>query len=113
MKKIINPWGFEEIIEINDNYMVKRLYMKKNHRCSLQYHEFKTETVLVISGKLKVLYCKNKNSLKEVLLIPNQTITLKPFEIHRMESKEDTIYFESSTHEINDVIRIEDDYKRL
>ena len=41
-KKIINkPWGREEVIEINNKFMVKKLFMKKGHRCSLQYHEKK------------------------------------------------------------------------
>lgn len=42
MTKIIEkPWGSEEIIEINEIYMFKKLLMKKGHRCSLQYHEHK------------------------------------------------------------------------
>ena len=32
--------------------MFKRLFMKKNHQCSLQYHNIKKESIYVISGKL-------------------------------------------------------------
>ena len=113
MKKIEKPWGFEKLIEINDKYMVKKLFMKKNHRCSLQYHEFKQETIYVLSGKLRVLYGKNKTQLKEKILITNENINLKPYVVHRMEGIEDTYYLESSTPETEDVIRIEDDYKRI
>ena len=47
MNKIIKkPWGSEEIIEINKKFMFKKLYMKKNHQCSLQLHNKKKESVL-------------------------------------------------------------------
>ena len=52
MKFIEKPWGSEEVIEINEKYMVKKLTMKKNHRCSFQYHDFKKETIYVLSGDL-------------------------------------------------------------
>ena len=40
-KIIEKPWGFEELIELNDKYCLKKLFMKKGNRCSLQYHEKK------------------------------------------------------------------------
>ena len=36
MKIIEKPWGKEEVIEINEKYMMKKLTMWKGHRCSLQ-----------------------------------------------------------------------------
>ena len=39
INKIEKPWGHEELLEINNNYVVKRLFMKKGEQCSLQYHE--------------------------------------------------------------------------
>ena len=61
MKKKIKPWGYEKLIELNKNYLVKILFMKKNHRCSLQYHNKKKETILVLNGKLQIeLQKKNK-----------------------------------------------------
>ena len=37
MRNIIKkPWGHEELLEKNNKYMFKKLYMKKGHRCSLQ-----------------------------------------------------------------------------
>ena len=44
MKKIKKPWGSEEIIELNKKFCVKKILMKKKHRCSLQYHKKKIET---------------------------------------------------------------------
>lgn len=37
--KIIKPWGFEVLLEKNNICVLKKLFMKKNHRCSLQYHK--------------------------------------------------------------------------
>ena len=51
---ISKPWGSEELIEVNENYVVKKLYMKKGHQCSLQYHENKHETVYVLDGEIKL-----------------------------------------------------------
>ncbi len=40
-KKINKPWGNEELIELNKSYCFKKLFMKKGHRCSLQFHKKK------------------------------------------------------------------------
>ena len=113
MKKIDKPWGYEELIEINSSYMFKRLKMKKGHRCSLQYHKKKKETIFVISGKLRVYMGSREDALESKIFKPGDTVTIPPGLIHRMEGIEDTIYLESSTPEIDDVIRIIDDYKRI
>ena len=34
--------------------VLKKLVMHKGHRCSLQYHEQKHETIFVLEGKLKI-----------------------------------------------------------
>ena len=112
MKYISKPWGSEEVIEKNDQYMVKKLKMYQGHRCSLQYHINKTETIYVLSGILKIYTGKNKISLDEKLYYPNDSITIKAGLIHRMEAMEESIYLEASTPEIEDVVRISDDYER-
>ena len=112
MNLIQKPWGKEEIIEKNDRYMFKRLTMKQGHRCSLQYHEYKHETIYILQGKLKIYLGSNKDNLKEHIFIPQESISLKPGLVHRMEAIEDCIYLEASSPEIDDVIRLSDDYKR-
>ena len=111
-KQIKKPWGAEEIIEINEKYMVKKLTMKVDHRCSLQYHEKKRETIFVLSGKLRVIYGETLETLITTELDPGDTLTLLPGIIHRMEGASDAIYLEASTPEMEDVIRISDDYNR-
>lgn len=108
IQHIDKPWGYEEILETNEKYTVKRLFMKQGHQCSYQYHEYKMETIVSLSGKLHIIY-----EDKEVVLNPGDVTTIKQLEKHRMAARgEDALYLECSTSELDDVIRIEDDYGR-
>ena len=111
-KKIIKPWGYELLIEKNNKYMFKKLFMKKGHRCSLQYHQKKMETFFVVKGHLKLYHGKSKKNLKIKRFKSGDYLTIKPKYIHRMEAVINTTYLEASTPEINDVIRLIDDYGR-
>ncbi len=113
MKNIIKkPWGSEELISKSKKYILKKLIMKKNHRCSLQYHNIKHETIYVLEGKLRVLLGKNRKNLKTFILNKNQTIVVKPKMVHRMEAIKKSVYLEASTPQLSDVVRILDDYNR-
>lgn len=112
MTVISKPWGQEELLEHNQQYVVKRLTMHKGHRCSIQYHEKKMETVYLLSGKLKLYIGNDANKLNEKIMLPNDHLTIIPHVIHRMEAIEDSIYLEASTPELDDVVRLKDDYKR-
>lgn len=113
MGKIIEkPWGSEDVIEINESYMLKKLFMKKGHRCSLQYHEHKKETIYVLTGQLRILCGESKDLLEAKMYTVGECITIGPNIIHRMEAVEDCEYLEASTPEMDDVIRLSDDYQR-
>jgi len=107
--RIDKPWGFEEIVESNDKYTVKRIFMKSKCQCSYQYHIKKLETILVLSGELAIrVEGKNK------IFTPGEFITIQPLVKHRMAAlKENTFYIECSTSELDDVVRIEDEYGRI
>ena len=51
-------------------------------------------------------------SLDEIIMRPHDSLTLEPFKIHRMEAVEDAVYLEASTPELDDVIRLQDEYGR-
>jgi mannose-6-phosphate isomerase-like protein (cupin superfamily) len=106
------PWGYEELVECNDKYVVKKLFMKKGHACSIQYHELKTETILVFSGKLNIYIGSSLETLEKREYQPGETVTIKPYTVHRMEAVEDCIYYETSTNELWDVVRLQDNYGR-
>ena len=112
IKTIEKPWGKEEILELNEKYMLKRLTMFKNSRCSLQYHNKKRETIYVLSGELKILQGTSKYNLNEQVYKSGDTITIEPLIIHRMEGISESVYLEASTPDIDDTVRIEDDYNR-
>jgi mannose-6-phosphate isomerase len=111
-KKTEKPWGFEELIEINSLYMLKKLTMWAGHRCSLQYHNTKRETIYILSGVLKITQGNNIQELSSNLYMKGDTLTIPPGLIHRMEGIEDAVYLEASTPEIDDVVRLSDDYNR-
>ena len=108
MEKIEKPWGYEELIEVNDFYVVKKLFMKNGQRCSLQYHNEKLETVTVLKGILTLLIDDRIRNLT-----PFETMTISPRTHHRMMANDgDCLYMESSTNQLDDVVRLEDDYGR-
>ena len=112
MQIIEKPWGREEVIEVNDKYMVKKLTMWAGHRCSLQYHNIKKETIYVLSGVLNIIQGTTQDTLVDKHYRTGDTITIPPGLIHRMEGVEDCVYLEASTPEMDDVVRLIDDYKR-
>jgi len=112
MDVIEKPWGKEEVIEINDRYMVKKLTMWAGHRCSLQYHNMKRETIYVLAGQLRIYTGPAQDRLTSKVYGPGETITLPPGVVHRMEGVEDSVYLEASTPEMDDVVRLVDDYRR-
>ena len=112
-KKIEKPWGYEELVEYNNNYVVKKLFMKEGHSCSTQYHELKTETIVVLNGILRIFIGNDINSLDYKDYKEGEYITIKPYTIHKMLGITDCLYLETSTNELWDVIRLQDNYGRL
>lgn len=112
MTIITKPWGQEEVLEINNDYMVKRLTMWKNHRCSIQYHNVKKETIYVLTGQLRIYLGESTESLTSRIYKSGESLTIAPGIVHRMEGVEDCVYLEASTPEMDDVVRLVDDYQR-
>lgn len=106
------PWGSETLIDCNDKYVVKKLFMKAGAACSIQYHECKRETILVFSGELWIYSGPSLEALEKKLYKAGDTVTIEPYTVHRMEGKTDAIYYETSTNELWDVVRLQDNYGR-
>ena len=111
-KTIEKPWGKEEILELNDRYMLKRLTMNENCRCSLQYHNKKRETIYVLSGELRILQGMQKENLQSYVYKAGDVVTIEAKLLHRMEGIIKSVYLEASTPDTDDTVRIEDDYNR-
>ena len=55
-KKVNKPWGHEVwFVWLKDYHVLKRIFMKKGNKCSLQYHDEKYETNYLIDGKAKII----------------------------------------------------------
>lgn len=113
MKHVDKPWGYEQILT-NEYYTIKFLFMKAGHRCSLQLHQKKIETIMLLEGELKLYISPNKDVPLEVkLLKPKELHEISPGTIHRVEAVTDSLYLEVSTNELEDVIRLSDDFGRV
>lgn len=112
MAIIEKPWGSEELLAENEIYILKRLTMKEDHCCSLQYHEEKHETVYLVEGKLLIIHGSDVDELTETVMIPGDVFVVPPKLIHRMKALTDSMYLEASTPQLDDVVRLQDNYGR-
>jgi len=114
VKVVPKPWGEERWLAHTDRYAGKLLILRKGHRLSLQYHERKHETQYVDSGRIKYTLgsVDRPGEYEELIAEAGTTVMLPPGAVHRMEALEDSRFFEVSTPELTDVVRLEDDYGR-
>ena len=109
------PWGYEHIWAKTDKYVGKLLHINEGERLSLQYHRIKEETIYVVEGVLElVLEEGSRRDMHSVFLQPGDTFHITPLTIHRFAATQgtDVKVMEVSTIELDDVVRIEDDYSR-
>ncbi len=111
-RKIEKPWGFELLFARTPNYAGKLIFVKKGHRLSLQYHEKKDETMYFYQGKALLEIEGSDGQMVPTTLLPGQSIRIPPHTKHRLKALEDSTIFEVSTPELEDLVRLEDDYGR-
>ena len=120
-KVVKKPWGQEVWINYrkgenvgdeDKKYVMKKLYIKKGTRTSFQYHNFKEETNFLLEGSVEAWF-ENKKGHIDIQILKAGAIWSIPAGIkHRIVTLEDIVLMESSTPEVDDVIRIEDDSLR-
>lgn len=112
MRTITKPWGKEEIWAETPKYVGKYLYINSGHRLSRQYHNKKEETIRVISGNL-LLELGDGENLTQMILSSGETYHVVPKTVHRFcAGRDDVVLVEVSTPELDDVVRLQDDYSR-
>ena len=114
-EKIFKPWGEEIIWALTDKYVGKILHINEGHKLSLQYHRIKEETIYVVEGTLELILEEGSRRENESLILQvGDTYHIKPLTIHRFAATQgtDVKLMEVSTTELNDIVRIEDDYSR-
>ena len=112
MKIVEKPWGREIWIALTDRYALKIIEIKKGTRSSLQYHVKKHEHIYVDAGQADVEWENERGEMETIHLKPGDVIENKPGRKHRMTAVSDLRLIEVSTPELDDVVRIEDDYRR-
>lgn len=110
MQRVDKPWGYELIWAKTDKYVGKILHIKAGHKLSRQYHNKKEETFLIQSGKMDLEI--GDTNIKTIHMKPNDSFHCPPLTVHRMVAIEDTDVIEVSTPELDDVVRLQDDYGR-
>ena len=109
---VVKPWGGEELLAHNELYALKRIHVKPGSRPSLQYHNRKSESLYLLSGLLKIEIGDTPETLIVDELRPGETVDVPKGKIHRVSALEDSVIIEVSTPELDDVVRLEDDYGR-
>lgn len=107
IKTVKKPWGYEEWLVLNDKYCVKKLYINAGEKLSLQYHEEKTETMFLEEGICDLVLVGRVRCMKK-----GTPYTIHPKEVHRLVAHTDTVILEVSTPEVEDVVRLADNYDR-
>jgi mannose-1-phosphate guanylyltransferase len=106
------PWGTYTVLEDTDGYKIKRIEVKPGKRLSLQKHYHRNEHWIVVSGTATVTVGD-----KVELIRPNESTYIKMGEVHRLENqgKIPVVLIEAQVGEYtgeDDIIRLEDDFKR-
>ena len=107
------PWGHELIWAEDGPYLGKILVIEPGKRLSLQYHEVKDETILVQEGTLR-LHLADAEGVVRVEDVPSgESRRVLAGRIHRYEAAAERVtLIEVSTPELDDVVRVEDDFGR-
>jgi mannose-6-phosphate isomerase len=112
-RKVEKPWGYELIWAESERYIGKVLFVKAGESLSLQFHRVKDESWLVQAGRARLeLGSAGEAMLKEEVIGPGATFRFRPGTVHRVTALEDTTIVEVSTTELDDVVRLEDQYGR-
>ncbi len=111
-RRVEKPWGHEDIWAITDRYLGKILSIRRGHRLSLQFHRQKDESIYVLRGRLRLILEDEAGELQAEELGPGEARRILPGRKHRFEAIEETDLVEVSTAEIDDVVRLSDDYGR-
>jgi len=134
IKKVNKHWGYELWIADGSAtpYASKRILFKAGNRTSLQVHQYKIETNYVLSGTGILHRSKDPLNIDQFLdsgmtnkqveeyeatfeiieLKEGVVFNVTPGYVHRVIATTDLEFMETSTTELDDVIRLQDDAGR-
>lgn len=106
------PWGYELLWAWGDRYAAKFLHIKAGHRLSLQYHRVKEETLLLVRGRLTLELETPDGGMARHDATPGQVFHIPPGRTHRLSAVDECDVLEVSTPELEDLVRLQDDFGR-
>ena len=106
--------GRETWFSLTKDYCFKEILLYEGCRTSLQYHKEKEETNLIVSGTgMLVTETPVAKVYGSCVVQKGDIYHFKPGEIHRFEAiNGDLVMHEASSCQIDDVIRLEDSYRK-
>jgi len=110
--RVHRPWGSYQSVDNGDRHQVKRIIVKPGGRLSLQKHHHRAEHWIVVRGTAQVTVNELVKTVHE-----NESIYIPIGAVHRLENpgKIQLELIEVQTGSYfgeDDIIRIEDDYRR-
>jgi len=109
---VARPWGAYTVLMDVEKAKLKKIMVKPGGRLSLQKHMHRSEHWVVLSGMATVTVGEKVFNVR-----PNESTYIPAGELHRLENqgKMDLVIVEVQVGEYtgeDDIVRIEDDYKR-
>jgi mannose-6-phosphate isomerase len=112
--KVDKPWGWELIWARTEDYCGKLLFVKAGESLSLQFHREKDESWYVQSGRTRIEIAAAGDAVPQAEVVgPGAAFRIRPGTVHRVTALEDTTIVEVSTPQLEDVVRLEDNYGRV
>lgn len=113
-KRIEKPWGYEiHWVPEDVPYMGKILHINEGARLSMQVHDEKQESWIIMNGNGAVIWEDASGSMIETTLEPGKGFSTKVGQKHRLKGLEGGCdILEVSTPEAGTTWRLEDDYAR-
>jgi mannose-6-phosphate isomerase len=111
-REVEKPWGSELWWAQTERYAAKILRIRAGQKLSVQYHVEKDETSYLFSGRLLIEQCARPESMRSSEVGPGGVWRNEPGVIHSLLALEDSLVYEVSTPQLDDVVRLEDRYGR-
>lgn len=113
VRRIEKPWGYElHWVPETAPYMGKVIHINAGARLSLQLHDEKQESWLLMNGQAAVLWEDADGNLVQTELQKGQGYSTKLGQRHRLIGITDCDVVEVSTPELGTTWRLDDDYAR-
>jgi len=111
-RRVDKPWGHELIWAHTERYVGKLLVIETGRRLSFQYHEAKDEWIHVLEGRLLLTLEDDAGTVADRELGAGEGARVPTGRRHRYTAIERATLIEVSTPELDDVVRLSDDFGR-